>query len=320
MSGRATPRVLLAVCAFFMLQGSVSTQQEARPKFRSSVDLVSVTAVVTDRGGRLVTDLRREDFLILDGGEPRSILDFWAQDAAAISVAVLVDASGSMRVGSKMADARDAAHQLVSWLRDGDESAVFAFDTQLRELRPFGESVQGLTDALVDLEPYGATSLYDAIAETAHLTAARETTHRAVVVISDGLDTNSALTAPEVSAIASAIDVPVYLVAVVSPLDHPESATAPAGNASRVGRLRDLARWTGGGVYFAAAPNEASAAVAGLLEELRHQYVLAFEAATEPGWRLIEVKVEDRHVRARSAYQAPPQRASSFVVAGGEAR
>ena len=311
---------LVAICASFMLMGSVLAQPEGRPAFRSGVDLVSVSAVVTDRRGRLVTDLSREDFLVLDGGEPRSILDFWAHDAAAVSVALLIDASGSMRVGSKMTDARATAHQLLSWLRDDDEAAVFAFDTQLRELRPFGTSPGGLPDGLVDLEPYGATSLYDAIAETAHLSAARETPHRAVVVISDGLDTNSALTAPEVSAIASAIDVPVYLVAVVSPLDHPESPTASAGNADRVGRLRDLVRWTGGGVYFAAAPSDASVAVAGLLREFRHQYVLAFEASTEPGWRLINVSVEDRWVRTRSAYQARRQPAAPSEIGGGSAR
>ena len=66
------------------------------------------------------------------------------------------------------------------------------------------------------LRPFGATSLYDAIAETAQLAVARPTRHRAVVVLSDGIDTRSALTAAEVSGIASSIDVPVYLVVVVS--------------------------------------------------------------------------------------------------------
>ena len=117
---------LVAICASFMLMGSVSAQPEGRPAFRSGVDLVSVSAVVTDRRGRLVTDLSREDFLVLDGGEPRSILDFWAHDAAAVSVALLIDASGSMRVGSKMTDARATAHQLLSWLRDDDEEKPVA--------------------------------------------------------------------------------------------------------------------------------------------------------------------------------------------------
>ena len=120
---------LIAVCASFMLTGSAPAQPEGLPAFRSGVDVVSVSAVVTDRRGRLVTDLSQEDFLVLDGGEPRSILDFWAHDAAAVSVAVLIDGSGSMRVGSKMTDARATAQQLLSWLRDDDEAAVFAFDT-----------------------------------------------------------------------------------------------------------------------------------------------------------------------------------------------
>ena len=116
------------------------------------------------------------------------------------------------------------------------------------------------------MHPFGATSLYDAIAETARRVADRPTTHRAVVVLSDGIDTRSRLTGPDVSAIATAIDVPVYLVAVVSPLDHPDAPTATGDAAEGAGRLKDLARWTGGGVYFASSPREGSRAMTELLE------------------------------------------------------
>jgi VWFA-related protein len=206
-----------------------------------------------------------------------------------------------------MKDARSAANHLLARLRDGeDESGIFVFDTELRALEPFSKDRRHLEDTRGDLHPYGATSLYDAIAETARRVADRPTKHRAVVVLSDGIDTHSRLTGPEVSAIATSIDVPVYLVAVVSPLDHPDAPTATGAAATGAGRLRDLARWTGGGVHFASSPGEGSRAMQELLSELRHQYVLAFEAAPQPGWRLIEVRVEDRRVQTRSAYQAAP--------------
>jgi Ca-activated chloride channel family protein len=287
----------------------VGAQESLPPSFRSGVDLVSVSAVVRDGRGRLVPELTREDFRVLDGGESRPIIDFWSNGTAAVSVGILLDVSGSMGVGSKMKDARTTANHLLARLRAGegeDESAIFAFDTQLRVLEPFSSERRHLADTRSDVHPFGATSLYDAIAETARRLADRPTTHRAVVVLSDGIDTRSRLTGPEVSAIATAIDVPVYLVAVVSPLDHPDAPTATGDAAEGAGRLRDLARWTGGGVHFASTPKEGSRAMTELLNELRHQYVLAFEASPQSGWRLIEVRVDDRRVQTRSAYQATP--------------
>ena len=301
---------LRAAAVFAVLLSGVliaNGQELSTPSFRSGVDLVSITAVVRDGRGRLVQELTRDDFQIFDGGEPREIVDFWANESAPVSVGLLLDVSGSMSIGSKIDNARATANHLLARFREGeDESAIFVFDTKLREIEPFSTQRRYLEDTRGDLQPFGATSLYDAIAETAYRVAERPTTHRAVVVLSDGIDTRSSMSGPEVSAIATAIDVPVYLVAVVSPLDHPDAPTAPGDVAAGAGRLKDLARWTGGGVYFASVPAQGSRAMQELLTELRHQYVLAFEASSQPGWRLIEVRVPDRRVRTRSAYQAAP--------------
>ena len=286
-----------------MLQGGHVAH--AQPTFRTGVDLVSVTAVVSDKGGRPVRELTRDDFQVFDDGERRPVIEFWADDAAALSLALLFDVSGSMHVGSKMADARSTANVLLARLRHGtDEAAVFTFDSRLHEVQPYTTDSTRLRRSLGELRPFGATSLYDAIAETAHFASERTTKHRAVVVFSDGVDTHSELTAPEVSGIASSIDVPVYVIAIVSPLDHPDAPTAPGVVTDGARRLRDLARWTGGSVSFVSIPAQASAAATRLLTELRHQYVLAFEAAGTPGWRRIEIRVSNLYVRARSAYAA----------------
>ena len=128
--------------------------------------MVSVSAVVRDRRGRLVRKLTREDFRVLDGGESRPILNFWSDEAAAVSVGVLVDTSGSMSVGSKMADAQSSTDRLLARLRPADESAVFVFDSELRELEPFDTDHLRRGESLSNVRPYGVTSLYDAIAET----------------------------------------------------------------------------------------------------------------------------------------------------------
>src|SRR5436309_7733322 len=97
--------------------------------FKSSVDLVRVSAVVRDHKGRFVQDLTARDFEILDGGLPRRITDF-RSDLSGVSVALLFDVSGSME--ARLADAREAAGHVLKWLEaERDETAIFTFDTRL---------------------------------------------------------------------------------------------------------------------------------------------------------------------------------------------
>jgi VWFA-related protein len=277
----------------------------AQPTFRSKVDLVPVTVVVSDNSGQPVRDLTRDDFDVFDNGERRQVIEFLADDAAALSLALLLDVSGSMRVGTKLSDAQSTVNLLLASLRNGtDEAAVFTFDSRLHEIQSYTTNGTSLQESLSSLRPFGATSLYDAIAETANLANQRTARHRAVVVFSDGVDTRSELTASEVSGIASSIDVPVYIVGLVSPLDHPDAPTARENTAKNTGNLLNLAHWTGGAVYFATISTEASEAVSHMLTALRHQYVLAFESADTSGWRRIEVRVPNLTVKARSAYMA----------------
>ncbi len=105
--------------------------------FKSGVDLVTVSAVVRDQKGRVVTDLTRADFELLDSGERRPITDFRAERAG-VSVALLFDASGSMQVAAKIESARQAARHVLAWMKaEQDELAIYSFDTGLRQLQPF---------------------------------------------------------------------------------------------------------------------------------------------------------------------------------------
>ena len=106
--------------------------------FRSSVDLVSIQASVKDRRGRPVKGLKTADFEVRDNGLPRPILSMRSDQTSAVSLAILVDMSGSMRVGPKMAMARQAFDILVGQLRQGeDEVALFTFDSTLHERHAF---------------------------------------------------------------------------------------------------------------------------------------------------------------------------------------
>jgi VWFA-related protein len=282
---------------------------EQAPRFKSSVDLVSVSAVVRDKKGRFVPDLSREDFIVSEGGQRRPIVGFQAEADGPVRVAVLFDISGSMKVGTKAVDAKQAARQIFSSLKGGDEAALFAFDTRLQLVTDFTEDFKGLESKVDNVEPpFGQTSLYDAIAETAKAIA-NETSkagklpqRSAIVVLTDGIDTKSRMTAAEVSAIASAIDLPVYIIAVMSPVDDPRNGDYGTGSMSS--GLTDLARWTGGDFFIAVSPAHANIAARQIVGEMRHQYMLAFEASTRSGWRPLEVRARDREliVRARSGY------------------
>lgn len=279
---------------------------QPRPTFRSSADLVSIQTSVRDRRGRPMGGLTTADFEVRDNGQLRPILSLRADRRAPVSVAVLVDMSGSMRVGPKMAMARRAFDTLLSQLRDGeDELALFTFDSAMHERQSFTSSLTRLKGALDHLEPFGTTSLYDAAAATARGLAKRSATLKAIVILTDGVDTSSTLTAPEVSGLASSIDVPVYIVATVPVIDQvamTQSDDRPA--ASGAADLRELAEWTGGRLVFASTFAEADVTTSSLLDELRQQYVLAIEAAETREWRRLDIRVKHRSatVKARSGY------------------
>lgn len=289
--------------------GAQAEPAQAQPTFRSGIDLVSVSAVVRDPKGRVVRNLGKGDFVVSDGTQVRPIVDFSSNELGPTSLALLFDVSGSMEGRAKIDAARQAAGYVLSWLQPGvDEAAVFTFDSRLQELQGFTSELGPLRDALKHFKPFGVTSLYDAIAETARRVDVRTNKRRGILVLTDGVDTNSRLTPAEVSAIASSIDMPVYLFAVVSPLDHPGGRDSIVGATASAlaGALSDLARRTGGDLFVMSNPSHASLAAGQLLAELRHQYLIAFEPAPEAGWHRLDIRTRDSglSVRARSGYVA----------------
>jgi Ca-activated chloride channel family protein len=287
---------------------------QATPRFRSSVQMVRVAATVRDRKGRLVRDLSREDLQVLDRGTPRKIEEFRIDTETPVSIALLFDESGSMAVSSKVSAARAAAEHLIAALdARRDEVGVFAFDATLRSVVPFTDDLEGVRRQLDGSPPFGTTALFDAIDGVAEQVADRPG-RRAIVVLTDGVDTASRLRPEEVSAAASAIDVPVYVLAVLSPVDHVGEESAVIMSVSdEAGDLANMAHWTGGQVYMSSAPAHTSIAAREIVAELRHQYLIAFEAGAQPGWHPIEIRVRQRGavVRARSGYvvrQVPSSR------------
>jgi Ca-activated chloride channel family protein len=263
-----------------------------RPLFRASVEMVSMAAVVRNRKGRVVRSLSREDFEVLDAGTPTKIVDVRAEVAAPASVALLVDSSGSMSVGDSLDAARLVADEVLNSL-DGarDEASLLTFDSRLLELQEFTGDFEPIRMRLEDLDAFGTTSLYDAIAQAARGVASHARNRRAILVLTDCADTSSTMSAAAVSAIASNIEVPVYVFAL--------------GSERTEGPLVDLARWTGGEFFVATDRRRATLAIQQFVDELRHQYVLAFQPSEVEGWRRVEIRTRrpGLTVRARTWYR-----------------
>jgi Ca-activated chloride channel family protein len=301
-------RLALVLSTTFVALTSLNAQppvEQAQEPFRSAVDVVTIQASVRDGRGRLVQGLTRKDFEVRDNGQLRSLIDFRSDRQSPVTLAILVDMSGSMDVGSKIAMARQAYSSVLSQLREQDEVALFTFDSSLHERQGFTRDLARLRDGLSRFEPFGATSLYDATAAAARRLAEQPAGHRAIVVLTDGTDTSSRLTAGEVSGLASSIDVPVYIVATVPSIDQRAMMeAAERGAQSDTADLRDLAEWTGGQLAFASTLTETIVVASGIVDGLRQQYVLAIEAAPEHEWRRLDVRVRNSSatVKARSGY------------------
>jgi len=286
------------------LVGPAWAQDPPPTVFRSSVDLVSMAAVVRDKRGKIVPSLRREDFEVLDSGKVRPILDLRTESAAPASVALLMDGSGSMKIGAANELSQRISGAILSSLNPSrDDAALYSFDTRLLSVQEFTHDLPSVTSRLSVVDAWGSTSLYDAIGGTAAIVAKRTANRRALVVLTDGADTASAYTPEQVSAIASAVDVPVYVFMMAT--GTRESEKVPF-EAERRSLLANLARATGGDFFVAYDTATTTAAINQLVEELRHQYVLAFEASSEQGWRNVEVRTRKKglSVRTRGWYLA----------------
>ena len=282
--------------------------RDAAPIFSSGVDMVTVNVTVRDPRGRIVRGLACRDFRLVDSGFGRPIRAVFESEAA-LRVAILLDMSGSMAVDGNIARARRAVRTVVGALQRGrDEAALFSFDRALREVVPFTRDLGRFDAADLTGRPYGRTSLYDAVADTATLVGGSGNRHRALLVVTDGVDTGSRRTVEEVSGVASAIAVPVHLFTVGGPLDRRDGPGGAGGadGAALSATLADLARWTGGSVRATGGGEDMLEAVGELLPGLRHQYVVTFRPGFRRGWHPIELlTLDDRlTVHARRGYVA----------------
>ena len=293
------------VAAVLVAAGGLTlmAQSEPRNTFRASLDLVSVAVVVRGADGRLVHNLRARDFEVLDRGSSQPIVQFQSGEDANARLALLVDSSGSMVLGAKRQLSRLATEFLVAGFKNGDAASVFSFDSRVRRLTPFTRDPDELREAVISVEPFGATCLYDAIVATVRTVSNDAPRARAVLLLTDGIDTASMLSPADAASAAAALDIPLYVLAVGDDEEIGKRAagiTRTAVGHPNIVTLSDLAVRTGGLAAEAGTISQLSSITRTILTELRHQYVLAFPAGSAKGWHDIAVRVRRGRVHARS--------------------
>jgi Ca-activated chloride channel family protein len=291
MGGSVQPR--LAALSLILALTSASSGASARqqPQYSSKVTQVEVYATVTDSNGHPVTDLRREDFVVLEDNVPQHISTFLSSDFPA-SVALALDRSFSMK-GTPLTTARTAARVFVASLEPDDRVMLISISAGVEVLAPLSTDRQPLLRALDALDPWGTTSLHDALIRSLDLLEG-EPGRRAIVVLSDGADRYSAASEGDVLGRARLTDVLMYPIAI---------------GGERPAFFAELASLTGGRSFHLRDVRRLQTTLQTIATELRSQYLLGYSPATplevqEGTWRSITVRVARPGVtvRARSGY------------------
>ena len=293
----------LLICSLLLSLAAVVQAQQDDDVVRVNTNLVVLNVTVTDRSGQFVPGLRRSDFKIFEDGKevPQSAsASFSAQETPFASV-ILLDTSGSME--SRLSLGRSAAIRFLDGLRDEDVAAVYKFDNKIERLQDFSGG-RDLAPLAFGVRAKGMTVLNDAIIKASSLLAERPETRKAIIVLSDGMDTFSSATAEKALDAALATGASIYTV------DMSATDGAASRDSQSASVLKNFAEKSG--ALFVSTPGGPALrdAFAAIAQELGHQYTIAYRPlnqAHDGRWRSVEVKLskDNLTVRTRKGFRAP---------------
>ena len=293
---RVLTGVLLAGVAF---GGTLAAQQ---PTFRSAgTVVVPLFATVTDAQNRLVPDLTKDDFQVLDNDKPQTLLVFDSENQP-ITVVVMLDTSGSMTASIQLLKA--AAEQFINRLLPEDKAAVGAFNDKIEISSKFSSDRDALVTEVKDLDYGNGTRLYDAVAEALNQLRGVEG-RKVVLVFTDGDDTASRIGRGAVMDRARLEEVMIYAIGLQS--EFMGQRTKPDSG------LRRLADETGGGYFELKRTSDLGPTFTRVAQELHSQYVLGFEAPLLDGKvhkLTVKMKQTGMTARARRSYVASAAQAA----------
>jgi Ca-activated chloride channel family protein len=297
------PLLLMVLFSIGFDQSSVLQAQDDDEVVKVNTDLVVLNVTVTDQSGQYIPGLKLADFKIFEDGKeiPSQLVASFSLHSSPFASVVLLDTSGSME--SRMSLARSAAIRFLDRLREEDVAAVFKFDTKVEQVQEFSGS-RDLAPMAFGIRAKGMTTLNDAIVDAAKALAERPEKRKAIVVLSDGMDTYSRSSSDKAVESALAIGATIYTV------DMSSTSGGRLSGAHNAAVLRSFAEKSGG--RFVAAPGGPMLrdAFANIADELGHQYTIAYRPLnrTRDGkWRKLEVRMSrpELLVRTRKQYKAP---------------
>ncbi|HET6373667.1 MAG TPA: VWA domain-containing protein [Candidatus Polarisedimenticolia bacterium] len=272
------------------------------------VQLVLVPVTVTDAKGRPVTDMRREDFQLLEEGRSRSIEYFAAESDAPVSIAFLLDLSGSMRQSDRLAASKRAISAFLDTLGPADEFGLIGFaDEQVTWITEFTTDAALFKRRLDVQEGYGQTALYDALAASPGLIDASEQSRKAIILFTDGLDNSSKLAPLQAVQLARHVPVPIYTVGFT----HLEREMLSAESQEALALLERFSRETGGMLHTVKDVPRLGAVADQIRQDLRSQYVIGFQPEPndgDPRFRRLRLETTRKHlrIRCRTGYYPGP--------------
>jgi len=272
-------------------------------QFTSSVRVVNVFVTVRDKKGDLVRGLKREDFELLEDGRRQNLRYFSAESDLPLTLGLLFDVSGSQR--AVLESQKGAARTFLGkMLRPGDTAFFVAFDRDVTM-----QDAEGFELLTTDRSGNRGTALFDALLRAAERMQ-KEQGRKALIVLSDGIDTASNTRAVEAITALQRADTLVYPVHFydrdVFAFEVPSQALENLRGGKRV--LQRIAKETGGGFYEVSGTRNLEDNFIHIQEELRFQYSLGYAPAQgRAGYRKLRVQVKLRGLtaQARDGYYAP---------------
>jgi VWFA-related protein len=299
----------VALAAFVVaLGGSAGRAQQPAPQqpftLEVGVDVVSVTAVVYDKGGRFVRGLGPKDVTLLEDGVAQEVTYFReakGEEKIPLSIVLVLDTSGSMK--ENMAFLQEAATTFVQKLEDVDSALVVSFNESVKGSVDFTKDAERLESFVNGLQAWGGTSLYDAIRYSLDRIKG-QAGRKALVVFTDGDDTTSSTREQDVIDYARSVEATIYSIGI--------RPGAGMGGGPNRGFLKKVAAETGGEFYFPDRVGDLVKAFGALSDELHNHYLLAYTPKRPPDgtFRAIAMKLDrkDAEVRVRKGYFALKRR------------
>jgi VWFA-related protein len=269
------------------------------------VTRVQLLFTVSDKRGRFVTDLTKDDFEVFETKKPQPIVEFTAETDLPLRLAILIDTSNSIR--ERFRFQQEAATDFINAVvrRGQDKAVIVSFDTAAELVADLTDDTEKLTAAVRNLRPGGGTAFYDAIffacRDKLMQDQPRHKFRRAMVILSDGEDNQSRWTREQALEMAHKADVVIYSIS--TNISHIPT------EGDKV--LKYYAEQTGGLAFFPFKAQDLAQSFENIANELRHQYNVLYRPEplkTDGLYHSVDIRVKNRKdlvVRARHGYYAP---------------